>query len=65
MTREQRVNLQSYSAIAMLICGVALTIAFAHSKTDGDAGNGIRFSAVTYGFSHHRSQRNAVHHRNC
>lgn len=27
MTREQRVNLQYYSAIAMLICGVALTIA--------------------------------------
>ena len=27
MTREQRVNLQYYSAIAMLVCGVALTIA--------------------------------------
>ena len=27
MTREQRVNLQYYSAIAMLFCGVALTIA--------------------------------------
>ena len=27
MTREQRVNLQYYSAIAMLICGVALTVA--------------------------------------
>jgi hypothetical protein len=27
MTREQRVNLQYHSAIAMLVCGVALTIA--------------------------------------
>ena len=27
MTRETRVNIQYYSAIAMLVCGVALTVA--------------------------------------